>query len=293
MNTVLITGAGGQVGRELAFLRWPDGTRIVPVDRTALDITDPRMVDHLLDRIRPDVVVNAAAYTAVDRAEDEPDIADRVNHQAVRHLSRGADRLGYRLVHFSTDYVFDGSKDAWYVEHDEPQPLGVYGRSKLAGERAALASPRSLVLRTSWVYSRWGSNFVKTMLRLAADRTQISVVDDQIGCPTAAADIALAVRDLVDDHPDAHGLYHLASSTSATWWEFATTILAEPVSAGALEVTPITTADYPTRAARPANSRLDSSAVKRDLGIELPDWRQTLKLVLSELQLGDDHRADR
>jgi dTDP-4-dehydrorhamnose reductase len=280
---VLVTGAGGQVGRELARHRWPGTVEVVAADRRALDVTDPDAVRLAMDSERPDVVVNAAAYTAVDRAEAEPEAARAVNALAVAHLADLADRHGARLVHLSTDYVFDGTKDGWYVEADPPHPLGVYGATKLAGERAALASPRAVVLRTAWVYSASGSNFVTTMLRLAGERPVIGVVDDQRGCPTAAGDLAAAVAAVVTGHPDLAGLWHLASPAEASWHQVAVRALAPAIEAGTVEVRAITTAEYPTAARRPANSRLDSSALERATGIRLPDWRPSLDAVLATL----------
>ncbi|MEL7156709.1 MAG: dTDP-4-dehydrorhamnose reductase, partial [Actinomycetota bacterium] len=223
MITVLVTGADGQVGRELQRTPWAAGVDLRAHGSGALDITDPSAVAAAVEATAPDVIVNAAAYTAVDRAEDEPARAFAVNGEGVAHLAAAADQVGALLVHLSTDYVFDGAKAGRYVEADPVHPLGVYGRSKVAGEEAAALAGRSITLRTSWVYGALGGNFVATMLRLALERDELGVVDDQYGCPTSAADLALAIGTViersVDDRGDARPLpaplYHLAAPDDA------------------------------------------------------------------------------
>ncbi|MFN3216048.1 MAG: dTDP-4-dehydrorhamnose reductase [Acidimicrobiales bacterium] len=283
---VLVTGAAGQVGAELMRAAWPAGVAVTGVDRRGLDITDAAAVDAVVADLAPEVIVNAAAYTAVDRAETEPDLAQAVNATGVAHLAAAANRHGSRLIHISTDYVFDGTKDGWYVETDPVAPLGVYGATKLAGEQAAAAAERHLILRTAWVYGALGANFVATMLRLGAERDELAVVADQRGCPTAAIDIAAAIVDLVTaglDGDELTGTYHLASPEEATWHGFACAILAEPIASGRLRVRAIPTTDYPTPAARPANSRLDSTAIADAAGIVLPAWSTTMPAVRAEL----------
>lgn len=283
---VLVTGAAGQVGAELMRAAWPAGVAVTGVDRRGLDITDATAVDAVVAELAPEVIVNAAAYTAVDRAETEPDLAQAVNATGVAHLAAAADRHGSRLVHLSTDYVFDGTKDGWYVEDDPVAPLGVYGATKLAGEQAAAAAERHLILRTAWVYGALGANFVATMLRLGAERDELAVVADQRGCPTAAVDIAAAIVDLVTaglDGDELSGTFHLASPEEATWHEFACAILSEQIAGGRLAVRAIPTTDYPTPAARPANSRLDSTAIADAAGIVLPAWSTTMPAVRAEL----------
>ena len=186
-----------------------------------MDITDRSLVDALVSSFRPHVVINAAAYTAVDRAEDEPELATLVNDTAVGHLATAADSVGAALIHISTDYVFDGTKPGWYTEHDATNPTGVYGATKLAGETKALSAGRAVVLRTAWVYGVTGANFVKTMRRLAGERDELGVVHDQIGCPTAAVDIAKAIRNIVGAGIPETGLFHLASPDQASWWDLA------------------------------------------------------------------------
>jgi dTDP-4-dehydrorhamnose reductase len=280
---VLVTGSGGQVGRELCRHPWPPSTELVTTDHGTLDITDQRAVEQVLSAVGPDVVVNAAAFTAVDRAESEAEVALAVNATAVAHLAEASRRHRFRLIHLSTDYVFDGTKNGWYAEEDPCRPLNVYGATKREGELAALSSPHGLVLRTSWVFGAFGTNFVKTMLDLAARRREIGVVDDQLGCPTAAADIAAAVAALVAGHRELRGLYHLASPRAATWYDVAVEVLAPLIGAGAVQVRPITTAQFPTAARRPRNSRLDSAALHRATGIVLDDWRTSITRVLAEL----------
>lgn len=288
MTRVLVTGAGGQLGRELQRAEWPAGMVVTALDSARLDITDPGAVREIIDELRPEVIVNAAAYTAVDRAEDDEAGAMLVNGDGVRHLAAAADRVGAALIHVSTDYVFDGTKAAWYVEDDPLAPIGAYGRSKAAGEAAALDADRSVVLRTAWVYGALGSNFVTTMLRLAAERDELGVVDDQFGCPTATADIASTIvaftARFAEDAAPPDRIYHVCSPDDATWHEFAMAIFAASADGFDGVCKKLTTAEYPTTAKRPANSRLDSSRLARDLGITLPSWRSSLPLVVAELQ---------
>lgn len=284
---VLVTGAAGQVGAELMRAAWPDGTELVGLDRSGLDVADAAAVAAAVADVAPDVIVNAAAYTAVDRAESEPDLADAVNAAGPGHLATAASAGGARLIHLSTDYVFDGTAPGWYVETDPIAPLGAYGRSKAAGEAAVAAgTERHLILRTAWVYGALGANFVATMRRLAADRDELRVVADQRGCPTSAADIAAAIVALCADTgstDELAGVFHLASPIEATWHELACAALADRIDAGSVVVHPITTAEYPTPAPRPANSRLDSGAVAAARGVVLPDWRDSVKRVVAEL----------
>ena len=221
MKRVLVTGAAGQIGRELARAPWPEGFELVRTDSSDLDITDPHDVDRVLAAVDPDLIVNAAGYTAVDRAEDEPERAFAVNEGGVGYLAAGADDCNATLIHLSTDYVFDGSKDGWYVEDDVPRPLSVYGASKLAGERCALRARKALVLRTSWIYGALRPNFVVTMRRLAAEGSGIGVVADQIGCPTAARDVAAAIVEIARSGASEHGLFHVAAPDDASWWDVA------------------------------------------------------------------------
>lgn len=287
MTKVVITGAGGQLGVELCRARWPRSFAVEALTSADLDITDAASTAAAMTALRPDIIVNAAAYTAVDRAEDEADRAFAVNATGVSHLATVADRLDALFVHFSTDYVFDGTSSSWYVERDQVSPLGVYGRSKAAGELAARSAARAVVLRVSWIYGSTGSNFVSTMLRLARERDEIGVVGDQVGCPTAAADVALAVTELVSAEADGAAisrLYHLAAPDDASWFELASSVFEASASGFDGRLRKLTTAEYPTAARRPANSRLDASLIAADLGIHLPSWRSSLPAVVSELE---------
>jgi dTDP-4-dehydrorhamnose reductase len=282
VTRVLVTGGNGQVGRSIAELA--SDARFAALDiavtnRSTVDITDRAGLNAAFDRLQPDVVINAAAYTSVDAAESDEAAATAVNTDGVASLADLCAAHGARLLHLSTDYVFDGTKDGWYVESDPIAPLGVYGRTKAAGEAAARACPAHLILRTSWVYATHGNNFVKTMLRIGAELPELGVVDDQVGCPTSAHDIAEALLHL--SSMDANGTYHLAGADQASWHEFAEAIFA----AADLTTTanPISTADYPTIAPRPANSRLDSSALADATGVRLPGWRDSLSGVVSTI----------
>ena len=233
----------------------------------------PDAVRRAIERFNPSVIVNTAAYTAVDASETDEATAMLVNCDGVAHL---AAQTGRRLIHLSTDYVFDGSKDGWYTESDPVAPLGVYGTSKWQGEQAARTNPDHLILRTAWVYAAHGHNFVKTMLRLGAERGNLRVVADQIGCPTSAHDIADAILRLVDI--DATGTYHMAGASQATWHELATATFELAELDVAVEA--IGTAEYPTPAPRPANSRLDSTALASATHVRLPRWQDSLPAVI-------------
>jgi len=291
MTKVLVFGAAGQVGRELVGLSWPDGLRAVGLDRAAADITDSRAVVRAFDAEKPALVVNAAAYTAVDQAEQDQARAIAVNRDGTTIIA--ACCLGRRLplIHLSTDYVFDGSKPGAYLEDDPVCPLGVYGASKEAGEEAVRdALTRHVILRTAWVFGVHGSNFVKTMLRLGAERSELRIVADQQGCPTEAADIARAVARIAATllgapGPQHFGTFNYAGQPPVTWHGFAEAIFARVASSGrpVPTLSAITTADYPTPARRPANSVLDSAKLARVYGIPPCDWQAALDRVLGTL----------
>ncbi|MDO8862777.1 dTDP-4-dehydrorhamnose reductase [Haliea sp. E1-2-M8] len=285
--TVLITGAGGQLGRELQLLA-PEDLRVVSLDRAALDITEPQDLRQVLGELRPDWVLNAAAYTAVDRAEGEEALALRINAEGAGHLAAACASTGTGLVHVSTDFVFDGESGHPYAPDAAPAPLGAYGRSKLEGERAVLAAhPRALIVRTGWVYSRFGGNFVKTMLRLMAERDSLAVVCDQIGTPTWARSLAQALWAAVD-RPLLQGIYHWSDAGVCSWYDFAVAIAEEGLAAGLLarspEVRPIPGSEYPTPARRPACSVLDKQQSWRDLAIAPVHWRVQLRAMLQDLK---------
>ncbi|HEX5093920.1 MAG TPA: dTDP-4-dehydrorhamnose reductase [Burkholderiales bacterium] len=274
---ILLTGATGQVGWELRRTLAPLG-EVRAFDRYGLDLADAPPLAAAVRALQPDVIVNAAAYTAVDKAESERDLAFAVNATAPRVLAEEAKRIGAMLVHYSTDYVFDGEKASPYVEDDPAQPINVYGESKLAGERAIRASGcRHLILRTSWVYGPRGKNFYLTMRRLAKERPALRVVDDQTGAPTSSLAIAAATPRLLEKGTE--GLYHMAAAGETTWCGFARVILER---AGlATPVVGIPTKDYPTPARRPRNSRLDCSRLKAASGVALPPWEEQLAEVTS------------
>jgi dTDP-4-dehydrorhamnose reductase len=280
---ILLLGKKGQVGWELARALAPLG-EVTALGRAELDLADvPRLIA-TVRALQPDAIVNAAAYTAVDKAESEQDAAFDVNATAPRVLAEEAKRSGALLVHFSTDYVFDGAKATPYVEEDPTNPLNVYGASKLAGERAILAAGcRHLILRTSWVYGPRGANFMLSMLRLARERPQLRVVDDQVGAPTssrAIADATAAVLVRAMASPGLEGLYHLTASGETSWCGFARAILAR---AGIeIPVVPIPTEQYPTPARRPRNSRLDCARLRAAFGVTLAPWQESLAEAMRE-----------
>lgn len=286
---VLVTGAGGQVGRELLRAKWPQGVEICGFGSDSLDIANRPAVNAVVAQLEPDVIINAAAYTNVDQAEAEPERAEAVNATGVATLAEAANEVEALLIHLSTDYVFDGSKEGWYRESDPVNPLGVYGSTKAAGERAAQQADNVLILRSAWVYGALGRNFVTTMLRLARERDEIGVVDDQIGCPTGAGDLARAIVGITEklDFGGAVSpsrLYHLAGPDAVSWYEFANAIFARSRAGFSGTCEPLTTADYPTPARRPANSRLDSSLIKQQLDVRLPDLDRCLSAVIRELE---------
>ncbi len=287
---VLLLGASGQVGSELARC-FCDTNLLIP-DRAAADLSRPESLRLLVRQVEPDMILSAAAYTAVDRAESEPELADCINHLAPAVLAEEAERIGALLLHYSTDYVFDGSKTTPWLETDTPAPLSVYGASKLAGERAiAERCRRFIILRTSWVYGPSGSNFLKTMLRLGQERPLLRVVNDQRGAPTTASAIAAATREIVDcvqadvvgNWP---GLYHATCAGETTWYGFAKAIFAE-ASIGDCRiwptVEPIATEQFPIPAKRPRYSVLSNSKLHRQFGVQLPDWEGELDLTLKQL----------
>ena len=304
---ILLTGKNGQVGFELRRALAPLG-EVVAVDQATCNLADAAALRALVRDVAPDVIVNPAAYTAVDKAESDRDTAYAVNAQAPGVLGEEAARLGALVVHYSTDYVFDGAKDGAYGEDDMPAPRSVYGASKLAGELAlAAATPRHLVLRTSWVVGAHGGNFAKTMLRLAAEREALNVVADQFGAPTSAALLADVTAQLIRQHArDAagsfpYGTYHVTAAGATSWHAYARFVMEAEDFAGAKQafetalaagkplkatpdhVHPLTTADYPTPASRPANSCLDTQKFRDAFGLRLPPWQEGVGHVLDQL----------
>lgn len=287
---ILLTGKHGQVGWELQRTLLPLG-RVAAFGHAELDLADAGAVRRKLDEVRPDVIVNAAAYTAVDKAESESDLAHAINAAAPALLAQEAARRGTLLIHYSTDYVYDGAKAAPYVESDPTNPLGAYGRSKLAGEAGIRAAGCDhMVFRTSWVYSSRGANFLRTILRLAAEREELRIVADQVGAPTWARLIAEAtahaLRQAMQERSGGKfesGVFHLTAAGETSWHGFASAIVAGRGGLRVKTVTPITTAEYPLPAKRPANSRLDTGAFRARFGLALPDWRDCLPLCLEEI----------
>jgi dTDP-4-dehydrorhamnose reductase len=288
---VLITGARGQVGHELLRLA-PEGFDVVGLGSGELDISDASAVQREIAHLRPQLIINAAAYTAVDKAESEPERAYAVNRDGPANLGRAAEQLGIPVLHISTDYVFAGDASTPYRESDPTGATGVYGASKLAGEQVlADACSRHLILRTSWVFGAHGNNFVKTMLRLGREREELSVVADQQGCPTSAASIARALWALAEQYRREGklrwGLYHYSGTPACSWHAFALEIFRQAQQAGLLPRQPVVhaipAAQYPTPARRPAWSVLDGSLLRQAHGIEPADWRVELEAVLAEL----------
>lgn len=294
--SILLLGANGQLGRELQRALAPLGTIVATTrsgvlsDGSACEVADfdhPGSLTALLDRVRPTLVVNAAAYTAVDRAEDDREAAFRANAEAPGVLARWCAQAGVPLVHYSTDYVFDGQGTRPYREDDATAPLGVYGASKLAGEDAIRAAGgRHLIFRTAWVYASHSANFLRTMLRVGADRDVLRVVADQVGTPTPAALIADVTVQALQHDGALSGTWHLTATGETSWHGFAEAIFAEAVAAGVLPRAPnveaITTAEYPTPAQRPAYSHLDVTKLERGFGVALPSWQDGLKQVIAD-----------
>jgi len=283
---ILVTGVTGQLGGEVAIEFKRLGHEVIATDRQTLDFMQPAQAAVLVRSQQPDWVINCAAYTQVDKAESEPGVAFTVNRDTPEQLAQAVAEYGGRLLQVSTDFVFDGRQTRPYVEDDAPNPLGVYGRSKLEGEQAVLAAlPAATLLRTAWVYGAHGHNFVKTMLRLAGEGKPLRVVSDQIGSPTWTADIVTVITSLVDRQ--AAGVFHFTAAGETSWHGFASAILAEASRIGfdinTDSVEPIPTTDYPTPATRPAYSVLNTDKIKPWLSAPVPEWRDSLKNMLQEL----------
>jgi dTDP-4-dehydrorhamnose reductase len=298
---IAVTGRQGQVARALAEAGPALNVEIITLGRPQLDLAMPETVETALNAAAPDIVVNAAAYTAVDQAEREPEMAFAVNGAGAGAVAQAARALGVPIIHLSTDYVFAGHKTNAYVEEDLAAPATVYGASKLAGEQAvAAATGDHIVLRTAWVYAPFGKNFVRTMLALAASRDEVRVVADQLGSPTYSPDIAVAIVDIAHNvlrNPSDRrlwGIFHLAGSGETTWAGFASAIFAFLAIKGLRKpvVTPIASVEYPTPARRPANSRLNCAKLARIHGIELPSWRDSLGICLERLTSSTESITD-
>jgi dTDP-4-dehydrorhamnose reductase len=288
---ILLTGLDGQLGKQLQPLLAPLGD-LTTVGRETLDLANPENISRVIEEVKPEIIVNAAAYTAVDKSESEADLATAVNGTAPGILAAEAEKLGATLIHVSTDYVFDGTRSVPYLETDPTNPLGVYGGSKLMGEEAIQqTNAKYVIIRTAWVYGALGKgNFVKTMLRLGKEREELRVVYDQVGTPTWTGDLAKAISELIPRlNADNLGFYHYTNSGAISWYDFAIAIFEEAEKLGfplkIKRVVPITTAEYPTPAKRPAYSVLNCAKISKVLETHPPHWRQGLREMLKELMV--------
>ena len=287
---ILVTGKNGQLGRSIQkFISNYDHHEFTLTGREELDLSSLESISKYFDdNCHFDVIVNCAAYTAVDRAEDELELADKINHQAVKQLARFANSLNARLIHISTDYVFDGKNESLYLESDKTNPINIYGKSKLLGENAVLEtmSNNALLLRTSWVYSEFGHNFVKTMLRLGNEKNEISVVSDQIGSPTYASDLAKAILHIISNdnfikQSFQSEVFHFSNIGETSWSDFAKEIFKlEHLNC---KVTPISSEQYPTLAIRPKNTTLSKEKITKHFKLQIPSWKKSLEECLNEI----------
>ncbi len=286
MKKIWVTGAKGQLGTELysqhSKLRQCE---FLFTDIEEMDLTQKKAVMDFVRNENPDVIINCAAYTAVDKAEEEPEKAFLLNRDIPAYLTEAAASIDALLIHLSTDYVFDGTKDRPYTENDRPNPISAYAESKYAGEREVLKNPKNIILRTSWLYSAQGTNFLKTMLRLGKEKEELTVVNDQFGIPTSATDLAGAllymVKHILSDKEDYGGIYHYSDEGWCSWYDFAVEIMR--LTGLNCHVKPVTTAQYPLPAKRPMYSVMDKSKIKRVFGIEIPEWRESLLKVLKTI----------
>ena len=293
MTKILLTGKTGQLGRELQQALTPLGT-VTALGRAQMDLTDPDAIRRAIRSHAPDIIVNAAGYTTVDQAETERERAHQVNAVAPGIMAEEARRTNALLIHYSTDYVYDGANSAPYEENDAPNPVNYYGRSKLEGERAITAAACAhLILRASWIYSAHGTNFVLTMLRLARERKEIFVVDDQVGSPSWARSLAASSAQIltrIKDRSSASGIYHLSAAGHATRFDFAKAIIAAARKSSApetqwAEIRPTTTANYPLPAARPLNAATSKAKLTRDFGVEMPAWQEQISSFMKSMPL--------
>lgn len=288
---ILLTGSKGQLGREIQIAGINAGLDIISMDLPEIDITDDRKLDMIFSELKPTIVINAAAYTAVDLAEKQKNICYAVNKNGPANLTQLCGKNNARLIHISTDYVFDGKSNTPYRENDPVSPVNVYGHSKAEGEKAVLEGPgQHIIIRTSWLYGRYGNNFVKTMLRLGQEKKSIGVVNDQYGCPTCAYDLAeviiFIVKCFLEGKSNNSDIYHYCGKGVATWYEFAVSIfqiVADLGLSNVPSVMPITTSQFPTAAKRPVYTVLDCFEIKKNFGVEPKPWKQSLKKTIHEI----------
>ncbi|TDQ73497.1 dTDP-4-dehydrorhamnose reductase [Sphingobacterium yanglingense] len=280
---ILITGSNGQLGSELKeYLETNPRYETYFLDRKQLPLDQTLIIQNILGMYQPDLIIHAAAYTAVDKAESEPALADVVNHLASEEIAQYCRLYGAKLIAISTDYVFDGNSDIALTEDAPVDPINTYGLTKLKGEQAILKwHAESIVIRTSWVYSTYGNNFVKTMIRLMTERDEISLINDQIGSPTYAKDLAQAIVDIIEDEDWVGGVYHYSNEGEISWYDFAVAI--REIKGLDCTINPISTTQYPTPAKRPKYSLLDKSKIKRTFKVEVPDWKDSLQAMLASL----------
>ena len=287
MHNILVTGADGQLGREIRTLGAASRHRYFFTDVADLDITDANTVRRFVENERIDAIVNCAAYTNVDKAEEEVETADRINREAVRNLAEAAKACDATLFHISTDYVFGGVGNTPFREEDPTAPLGMYGKTKLAGEEAIVASGcKHLVFRTAWLYSPYGRNFLKTMLQLTADKPELQVVFDQVGTPTCAADLARVIFDRIEsgDYAGREGFYHFSNEGVCSWYDFAHEIAALAGHTSSCKIRPCHSAEFPSKVQRPNFSVLDKTKIKTTFGIDIPHWRDSLVRCMATLR---------
>ncbi len=283
-KTILVTGANGQLGREMRRVASASSDRYIFTDVEELDITDYGAISRMVQQSGVEVIVNCAAYTNVDKAEDDVEFANMLNNTAVGYLAMAAKMVDATLIHISTDYVFDGSAHTPYTEDQPTKPIGVYGVTKLAGEESVLESGcNHIIIRTSWLYSQWGNNFVKTMQRLTAERDSLSVIFDQIGTPTYAGDLADAIGAIIaTDQLDRSGRYHYSNEGVCSWFDFAQVIC--HMSGNECRISPIHSGEYPAKVTRPHYSVLDKTKIKESFGLEIPHWMASLAKCVKELK---------
>lgn len=280
---ILVTGASGQLGSEIKELIVNyTGDNFIFVDREEMALDDLTQVLSVIETIDPDLIISGGAYTAVDKAESEAELVDVINHQAIATMSKWAKQNNRKLIHISTDYVFQGTSSTALKEDEPTNPINVYGLSKQKGEEAIITSGAdAIIIRTAWVYSSYGANFVKTMIRLMTDREEISVIGDQVGSPTYALDLAQAILEIAHSEKWAKGIYHFSNEGEISWYDFAVAI--KELKNLACRIRPITTAEYPTAAKRPSYSLLDKTKIKQTFGVTVPQWKQSLSNMLAKI----------